>query len=79
MKKIKIKLSPKQRLDRASDKIRHHFYDKLIPSGDMELVDKFNSEWTKLSRDFGLRKLYTLSEYEVKVNELIENHPLTHH
>ncbi len=79
MKKIKNKLSRKARLNRASDKVRNHFYGKLIPSGDSELVNSFNSEWETLAYDFGLRKLYTLSEYEVKVKELIEKYPLTEH
>tara|TARA_B100000424_G_scaffold259119_1_gene241686 strand:- start:932 stop:1168 length:237 start_codon:yes stop_codon:yes gene_type:complete len=77
--KIKKKLSRKARLNRASEKVRNHFYGKLIPSGDRGLVDRFNSEWETLAYDFGLKKLYTLSEYEVKVKELIEKYPLKEH
>ena len=31
----------------------------------------FNNEWSKLARDFGIHKKYTLKEYEKEVNNLV--------
>ena len=66
----KIKPNKKKRLEICSAKVRNVFYKKVIPTGDMTLVDKFNSEWGGVANQFASGRL-TIAEYEKKVKELV--------
>tara|TARA_Y100000591_G_scaffold116479_1_gene99547 strand:- start:4760 stop:5023 length:264 start_codon:yes stop_codon:yes gene_type:complete len=66
----KIKPNRKKRVDTCSSKIRNVFYNKVIPTGDITLVNKFNSEWGSVASQFSSGRL-TIAEYEKKVNDLV--------
>ena len=66
----KIKPNKKKRVEICSTKVRNVFYKKVIPTGDMTLVNKFNSEWGSVANQFSSGRL-TLSQYERKVSELV--------
>ena len=68
LKKIKPKL--KKRVDTCSSKIRNVFYNKVIPTGDITLVNKFNSEWSSIAYQFSSGRL-TIAQYERKVGDLV--------
>ena len=68
----KIKPNRKKRVENCSSKIRNVFYNKVIPTGDMNLVDKFNSEWGDVAKQFASGQL-TVSQYERKVSDLVSD------
>ena len=68
MKKIKNKVSKKAQLLAINERVRTTFY-KVMAEGKDPVA--FNNEWSKLARDFGIHKKYTLKEYEKEVNNLV--------
>lgn len=68
MKKIKNKVSKKAQLLAINERVRTTFYKVMAEGKD---PTAFNNEWSKLARDFGIHKKYTLKEYEKEVNNLV--------
>lgn len=65
----KLKKNKKARIEACSDKVRSVFYGELLPTGDMKIINEFNSEWAELTSLFGSNML-SLKDYEKKVIHL---------